>query len=77
MKIDELKWDGHLISTERSQNCKEVKDGIVSKFFIIFLKTYHNRKDLYNLKDDHTVDFWQSYFETKVPKEKFNIICSY
>ena len=38
IKIDELKWDEHLISLEHLQKCKEVKDGIVSKFSIYFLR---------------------------------------
>ena len=42
----------------------------------VIFKTYHNRKDIYDLKDEHTLDFWQSYFETKVPKEKFDVLCT-
>ena len=30
----------------------------------------------YNLEIEKTHDFWQLYFSTKLPKEKFNIICS-
>ena len=29
-----------------------------------------------NLKNEKTHDFWQLHFSTKLPKEKFNILCS-
>ena len=32
--------------------------------------------EIYNLKNEKTHDFCQSYFATKLPKEKFNILCS-
>ena len=76
MKINELNWNDHLISSEHLENCREVKDGIVAKFFNIIFKTYHNRKDLYNLKDEYMLDFWESYFETKIPQEKFDLLCN-
>ena len=44
IRIDELNWDDHLMSTEHSENCREVKDGIVANFFNIIFKKYHNRK---------------------------------
>ena len=75
MKIDEIKWNEHLICTDHLQICKDVKDGIVSEFSNLIFKTYQNRKYIYSLKDEHTRDFWQSYFETKVPQEKFDILC--
>ena len=28
------------------------------------------------MKNKKTLDFWQSYFATKLPKEKFNLLCS-
>ena len=28
------------------------------------------------MKDEKTLDFWESCFATKVPKEKFDILCS-
>jgi len=76
IKLDESQWNEHLISTEHLQKCKEKKEGIVAPFFNIIFKTYHKRKDIYDLKDEHTLDFWQSYFETKVPKEKFDVLCT-
>ena len=48
----------------------------MAKFFNIISKTYHNRKDLDNLEDEYILDFWESYFETKLPKEKYDIILS-
>ena len=47
VKIDEIKWSEHLISTDPLQICKVVKDGIVSKIFNLDFETYHNRKDIY------------------------------
>ena len=76
IKNDEINWNDHLMSTEHLQNCREVKDGIVAKFFNIIFKTYHNRKDLYNLEDEHVLDFWESYFEINIPKEKFDKVCN-
>ena len=76
VKIDEVNWNDHLMSTEHLQNCKENKEGIKVQFFNISFKTYHYRKDLYNLEDEDIVDFWKSYFETKIPKEKYDIILS-
>ena len=42
IKIDEINWNDHLMSTEHLQNCKENKEGIIAKFFNIIFKTYHN-----------------------------------
>ena len=74
--IDEIKWNDHLMSTEHLQNCNENKTGIIAKFFNIIFKTYHCRKDLYNMEDEDIFDFWESYLETKLPKEKYDIILS-
>ena len=75
-KVDEKKWGEHLVATYHLNRCKEEKIEITSKLFEIIFNTYHNRKDLYNLKNVKTLDFWQSYFETKLPKEKFDILCN-
>ena len=75
IKIDDSKWGEHLISTKHLKRCKEGKGIITSKFLEIVFNTYHNRKEIYNLKDEKTLDFWQSYFETKLPKEKFDTLC--
>ena len=34
------------------------------------------KNKIYNLKSEKTHDFWQLYFSTKLPKEKFNTLCS-
>ena len=75
IKITESQWNEHLISTEHLQNCKNKKGSIVARFFNIIFKTYHNRKDIYNLKDEDIHDFWELYFATKVPTEKFDMLC--
>ena len=75
VKIDESQWKEHLISTDHLKRCKEEKGGITTKFFELIFNTYQSRKNIYNLKDEKTLDFWQSYFATKLPKEKFDILC--
>ena len=75
-KIDHSKWGEHLISTKHLKPCKEEIGMITAKFFEIFFNTYHSRKEIYNLKDEKTLDLWQSYFGTKLPKEKFDILCN-
>ena len=75
VKIDESQWKEHLISTEHLQVCKDNKGSIVARFFNIIFKTYHNRKDIYNLKGESIRDFWELYFATKISKEKFDILC--
>ena len=74
MKIDELQWKEHLISTKQLQNCKEYKGRNVIRFFDLIFSTYHNRSDIHDLKNEKALNFWQSYFEKKLPKEKFDIL---
>ena len=75
IKTDEFKWNEHLVSTKHLKRCKEEKSIIITKFFEISFNTYHERKATYNLKDEKTLDVWQPYFETQLPKEKFKILC--
>ena len=75
MKIDELNWNDHLMSTKHLQHCREVKDGIAIKFFEMVFNACHKKSKVFNLKNEKTHNFWQLYFSTKLPKEKFNILC--
>ena len=76
MKIDELKWKEHLVSTNHLQFCKENKNKIAIKFFEMIFNSCPKKNKIYNLKIGKIHDFWQLYFSTKLPKEKFYILCS-
>ena len=76
IKIDDSKWGEHLISTKHLKRCKEEKGIITAKFLEIIFNNYHSRKEIYNLKEEKTLDFWQSICETKLPKEKLDILCN-
>ena len=75
-KINEKKWDEHLLSTEHLQECASEKYGIAARFFGLIFNTCHNRCDIYNLIDEKIFEFWESYFARKQPRGKFNILCS-
>ena len=75
-KINEKKWDEHLLSTEHLQECASEKDGNAARFFELIFNTCHNRSDIYNLIDEKIFEFWESYFARKQPREKFDILCS-
>ena len=75
IKIDESKWKENIMSTNHSQFCKEDKDEIAIRFFEMIFSTYHNRSEIYDLKNKKALDFWQSFFKTKVPKEKLDTSC--
>ena len=75
-KMDESKWKEHLVSTEHLENCRNQKEGLLMKFFELIFNTYLNRSDIYDLKNEKVFEFWEMYFETKQPKEKFDKLCS-
>ena len=75
-KMDELEWMYHIVSENHLQLCENDKEKIAIKFFEMIFDTYSKQSELYNLKIKKTLDFWQSYFATKLPKEKFNLLCS-
>ena len=62
MKIDELKWKEHLVSTNHLQLCKENKDKIPIKFFEMIFNACAKKNKKYNIKIEKTHDFWQFYF---------------
>ena len=76
IKVDEKKSGEHLVSIEHLKVCKEEKSIILVNFFGLSCDTYQNRKDIYNLKNEKALIFWEPYFATKLPKEKFNILRS-
>ena len=76
METDELKWKEHLVSTNYLQLCKDNKDKIALKIFEMIFNVCPKKNKIYNLKSEKTHEFWQIYFSAKLPKEKFNTICS-
>ena len=76
VKIDETEWKNHIISTKHLQNCKNVDDKIAIKFFEMIFEVRPEKERIFNLKNEKTLDFWQLYFSTKLPKEKFDTLCN-
>ena len=76
MKIDELKWKEHLVSTNHLNISEINKDKTAIKFFEMILNAGAQKNRIYNLKNEKSHDFWQLHFSTKLPKEKINILCS-
>ena len=76
IKIDETEWKNHIISTKHLQNCKNIDGQIAIKFFEMIFEIRPEKKRIFNLKNEKTHDFWQLYFSTKLPKEKFDILCN-
>ena len=76
MRIDELKWKEHLVSTNHLELCKNKKDKIAIKFFEMIFIACPKKNKIYNSKSEKSHGFWQLYFSTKLPNEKINILCS-
>ena len=76
IKTDELQWNKHIISTDHLNRCKNIKHKIAIKFFEMIFSACLKKSKIYNLENEKTHNFWQLYFSTKLPKEKFNIIYS-
>ena len=76
IKIDELKWKEHQISENHLKKCGENHNELTTKFFKMFFDIRPQREEIFNLKNEKTHDFWQSYFSPKLPKEKFDGLCN-
>ena len=74
IKVDEKKWDEHLCSEKHLKYCKDADYTIAIKFFEMIFEARPEKKKIFNLKNQKALDFWQSYFSTKLPKEKFNLL---
>ena len=48
MKIDDMKWKEHLVSTNHLQFCKDTKDKIAIKFFEIYFNASPKKNKIYN-----------------------------
>ena len=71
MKIDELKWKEHLVSTNHLQLCKENKNKIAIKFFEMIFIACPRKNKKYKLKIEKTHDFWQFFFQQNYQKKSF------
>ena len=76
IKNDELKWKEHLVSTNHLQLCRNDKDKIAIKFFEMIFNACPKKNKVYKLKIEKSHGFWQSHFAMKLPKEKFDFLCS-
>ena len=74
-KIVETKWKEHLCSEKHLQYCKSTDNSIAIKFFEMIFEARPEKKKIFNLKNEKSLDFWSLYFSTKVPKEKFDLLC--
>ncbi len=76
IKIDELKWKEHQTSENHLKKCGENHNELTTKFFKMFFDIRPQREEIFNLTNEKTHDFWQSYFSPKLPKEKFDGLCN-
>ena len=76
MKVDEIKWNEHLVCMSHLQLCKDNKAKLQSSFFEKIFNACPNKSGLYNFKFEETHHFWQLHFPTKLKKEKFSKLCS-
>ena len=76
LKIDETKWKEHLCSEKHLKYCKGVDQSIAIKFFEMIFEARPEKKKIFNLKNEKTLNFWSLYFSTKLPKEKFDLLCN-
>ena len=75
-KIDESKWKEHIISTNHVLKCKTYESIIATKFFEMIFEARPEKKKIFNLKNEKSLNFWRIYFSTKLPKEKFDTLCN-
>ena len=76
IKIDETKWKEHLCSGKHLQYCKRPDISIAIKFFEMIFEARPEKKKIFNIKNEKSLDFWRLYFSTKLPKENFDLICN-
>ena len=76
VKVDETKWKEHLTSVNHLQVCKDTDNNIAKSFFKMIFEARPEKKKIFNLKNENSHEFWRLYFLTKLPKEKFDILCN-
>ena len=59
IKVDEKKWGEHLISTDNLKICKDDKVELGKRFFDLVFDLYHNRSEIYELKNEKAHLFWE------------------
>ena len=62
MKIDETNWNSHLTSESHLKSCKNVDNSIAIKFFEMIFEARPEKKKVFNLKNETSLDFWRLYF---------------
>ena len=75
-QIDESKWKEHKISTNHVLKCKTYESIIATKFFEMIFEARPQKEKIFNLKIEKSLIFWRLSFSTKLPKEKFDILCN-
>ena len=76
IKNAETKWKGHLTSENHLECCTNVDNSIAIKFFEMIFEARPVKKKIFNLKNERTHGFWRFYILTKLPKEKFDLLCN-
>ena len=76
IKIDESKWQLHIVSTNHLQKCGSIHSEFTTKFFNMLFDIRPEIEEIYNLDNEKTHEFWQLHFSPKVPKEKFDTLCN-
>ena len=76
IKIDEMKWKEPLCSEKHLKYCKSADYIIAIKFFEMIFEARPEKKKVFSLKKEKSLDFWRLYFSTKLPKEKMDLICN-
>ena len=76
IKISETKWKEHLCSENHLQYCKSTDHSIAIKFFEMIFEARPEKKKIFDLKNKQSLNFWSLYFSTKLPKEKFDLLCN-
>ena len=75
-KVNETKWQKHLTSSKHLQICKGIDTNIAKSFFEMIFEAKPEKKTIFNLKNEKSHEFWRLYFLTKLPKEKFDLLCN-
>ena len=76
IKIDQTKWHEHLASSKHREICQSYDHIIPIKFFEMIFEARPEKKKIFNLKNEKSHNFWRPYFLTKLPKEKFDMLCN-
>ena len=73
-KTDETHWKEYLTSENHLRLCKNVDQNIAKNFFEKIFESRLEKKKMFNLKIDKTLNFWRLYFSTKLAKMIFDFL---